>query len=276
VLNIPIIGGQIAPFVTLFGMTARTYTFVLALALCFAAALVLLVTPRKGRAAAANALLLALALGIAAARIEYVLLHPEAFGAGGQNVLDIASGGLGWHGAALGALTGLWLGARLGRVEVALWRRWLSALAFGLPFIVFAAWYGCAASGCAYGAEVRTLADYAPRVAAELPDIYNIVVPRWNTPLYGVALAALLLCVVALWRCGEGRRGLNTASAFWLALALLALGMFAIGYARADAVLTLAGLRGDQVLDLGVFAGSVVMMYRTIRKSVFRGKEGKR
>lgn len=273
-LNIPIIGGQIAPFVTLFGVTTRTYTFALSLALLFAIALVLFVTPRKQRAKAANALLLALAMGIAFARIEYVLLHPDAFNAGGQAPLDFAAGGLGWHGAVLGALLGLWIGARIGRIDAALWWRWLDALALALPLVVFAAWLGCAASGCAYGAEVGTLADYAPRVAAELPDIYNIIAPRWNTPLYGVLLAALLLCIVAAWRYAEARRGRSTGAALWLALALLSLGMFAIGYARADMVLMLATLRADQVLDMGVFVVSALMLFRAIRKSTFRGKDG--
>lgn len=107
-------------------------------------------------------------------------------------------------------------------------------------------WWGCLGAACGYGAEVDTLARYPAWAVAELPDVYGLPAPRWNTQVFGMALGAALLPLMAL----LAARGWLRGRRFWLALALLSAGMFAIGFVRADYAPTLAGLRADQWLDL--------------------------
>jgi hypothetical protein len=83
--------------------------------------------------------------------------------------------------------------------------------------------------------------------------VYGIVAPRWNTPLFGVALAVLvgLVMLACAWRgWARGRR-------VWLALALLSAGMFALGFVRGDSSPILLNLRADQILDLLILAISI-------------------
>jgi prolipoprotein diacylglyceryltransferase len=101
---------------------------------------------------------------------------------------------------------------------------------------------------------VDTLANYPPLVVAELPDVYGIPAPRYNTQGFGLVLA-LLVFGLTVWLF---RRGLWSGQRFWLVLALLSVGMFGIGFLRADYALIIANLRADQWLDLGVLLVSVV------------------
>jgi prolipoprotein diacylglyceryltransferase len=224
----------------------RTYTAVLALALLVTAAFYVRAASPGRRGAAADACLLALALGLIGARAQHVLLHWDYFGAHVAEAFDLGAGGLGWHGGAAGGLIGLWIGGRLRR-PFSTFAQGLRPLALAVPLIMLAGWYGCWAAGCAYGVEVATLADYPAWAAAELRDIYGLILPRLHTPLFGMTWAVLTFVFVAT----AARRW---PGRFWIALALTALGMFAIGSARADAIGRIAGLRADQVLDLLVMA----------------------
>jgi prolipoprotein diacylglyceryltransferase len=230
----------------------KTFTAAVAAAVLAASIWVMLRTPRDQRPQTANSLLLGLGLGLAAARLEHVLLNWDYFAAHTEAVTAVARGGLGWHGAALGGAAGIWLGTRIWLpTHPHAFQRTLSALAPVIPLLMLAAWYGCAAAGCGCGREVATLADYPPLVAAELPDIYGVVAPRLNTPLFGMAWAVVLgLLLVALLT--RRRREPRPASArpLWGLLALAALGMCAIGGTRADVMPEAGGLRLDQWLDL--------------------------
>ena len=97
---------------------------------------------------------------------------------------------------------------------------------------------------------------------AELPDIYAIHAPRYNTPLMGLllALAALLLTGLLF------RRGWLRGRRFWLTLLLLAAGTFLIGFLRADSVPLWAGLRSDQWLDLAVMLACAWPLWRGRRR----------
>jgi prolipoprotein diacylglyceryltransferase len=240
------------------GIRVHTYTLSLLLALVLGTLYVLLRTPSGQRGQTANALLAALFGGLLIGRAQHILFNLDYFQQQPAQMTAVPLTGIGWHGALLGGLAGLWLSAWLhGRLwgKTALpFARLLSRLAPLLPLLMAAAWIGCAAAGCGYGGEVRTLADYPPHVTAELPNIYGILAPRWNTPLYGVLWASGLIALLIFARKSAGR--------FWLALALTALGMHLIGYARADAVPYMAVLRADQGLDIIIFAFSLTLWLR--------------
>src|SRR5690606_38377072 len=114
------------------------------------------------------------------------------------------------------------------------------------------------AANCGFGAEVNTLANYPPLVVAELPDVYGIPAPRYNTQLFGLVLALLALGLT-IWLF---RRGLLVGRRFWLVLALLSAGMFAIGFFRADYALQVADLRADQWLDLAAMFLSIMLLWK--------------
>lgn len=247
----------------LFGRQFMTYPALLSVGIVLAIVLVAAFTPRGGRWAQVDLCLAGLALALVLARAEHVALRWEYYADHLDQALDLRRGGLGWHGAVLGALGGMWLWRWLrttaGFATPALpWR----ALAIGLPLLALAAWLGCAAAGCAYGAEVRTLADHPPLVAAELRDVYGILAPRWNTPLYGALWSGFILAFSIL----HTARGSRAFLGFWLALALLALGMFVIGYARADVVLAAAALRGDQAFDAALLILALSVVIASLRR----------
>jgi prolipoprotein diacylglyceryltransferase len=210
------------------------------------------------RGALATLLIAALAAGMAGARLEHVLLHWGYFSANIAEALDPRRGGLGWHGAVLGALLALATGWRLlpaARRPFATWNALLASLAPTLPLLMLAAWAGCGAAGCGYGAEVLTLADYPPLLVAELRDVYGIIAPRFNTSLLGGACAILIAALLMARRRGS----------FWLTLLLASAGMFVIGYVRADTVPALGSLRADQLLDVLFVAGSAGLWWVTRR-----------
>jgi len=222
----------------------QTYSLTLALAILLSGAVALRLRPGRPLAAL-DACLLALATGLLAARAGHVLLHLEHFVRTPEDILRWSSGGLEWHSALAGALAGLWLGARWRALA---WPALLDALTPALALLCLGAWRGCMAAGCGYGREVDTLANHSPLLVAELPDIYGIAAPRYNTPLFGLLLAVIALLLAGLFH----RRRWLPGSRFWLLLALLAAGTFAIGFWRADPVPQWGGLRSDQWLDLAV------------------------
>jgi len=197
--------------------------------------------------------------GVIGARIGHVLLNWAYFADALSEALHPSAGGLDWHGAVIGGLIGLALVAGLRKLNL---RDLLDALAPTLPLLAFAGWFGCWAAVCGYGAEVDTLAHYPAFAAAETRDVYGIVAPRYNTQVFGMALA-LALGIVCLVLIG---RGWLKYRRFWLLLALLSAGMFAIGFFRGDYSPMLDGLRADQVLDICLCLWGVVF-------TVYRGRE---
>lgn len=201
---------------------------------------------------------LALGAGIGSVvggRIEHVALQWAYFSTARDEIARVTLGGLEWHGAFVGGLIGLWLviaaknitqrrkGAKTQSIEII-----FGAAALVIPVLALAGWIGCYAAPCAWGKEVTTLADYAPWAVGWTRDVFNIYAPRYNTQLYGMALAVMLMVLAWLLR---QRRG---AGRFWLIVGLLSVGMFFIGFWRADFVPSWFGLRVDQVFD-GILAG---------------------
>ncbi len=202
--------------------------------------------------------------GVIGARIVHVLLNWSYFADAFSEALHPNAGGLDWHGAVIGGLIGLALVAWVGKVKL---RDLLDALAPALPLLALAGWIGCWAAVCGYGAEVDTLAHYPAWAAAESRDVYGIIAPRYNTQIFGMALAIglLVISVVLI------RRGWLKNRRFWFLLALLSIGMFAIGFFRGDYAVMVAGLRADQMLDAGVFLGSLLLIFLGSRAAEVSG-----
>jgi phosphatidylglycerol:prolipoprotein diacylglycerol transferase len=192
---------------------------------------------------------------VVGARIIHVLLNWAYFADNLNEAVRPSAGGLDWHGALIGGLLGLALASRWRKLSL---HDLLDALAPALPLLAFAGWLGCWGAVCGYGAEVDTLANYPAFAAAETRDVYGIIVPRYNTQVFGMALGLALLVLSAVFI----RRGWLRYRRFWLLLALLSAGMFAIGFLRGDYAVMVAGLRVDQVLDLAlVLLGSILTVY---------------
>jgi phosphatidylglycerol---prolipoprotein diacylglyceryl transferase len=206
---------------------------------------VAIVSRRLALSLAVDLTLAGLAGAVIGGRALHVLLNWGYFGAHPAEALSLYAGGLDWHGALVGGLAGVWVLRRVIPFPPNL----LDTFALLLPLLALASWAGCGAVGCGYGAEVPTLADYPPFAVSESADLYGIIAPRWNTPLFGMALAVLigLIVLLCMWR-GWPR--------FWLAVALLSAGMFALGFVRGDASPQWLGLRADQLLDIGLLAVS--------------------
>ncbi len=164
--------------------------------------------------------------GVLGGRAAHVLANWGYFQAALGEALRVNGGGLGWWGAVAGGIAGAALAARLLHTSLA---RILDALTPALPLLALAGSLGCYAATCAYGAEIPTLAGVSPLIAAELPDIYGLFAPRYQTQLWMAAWALGLLVFVGLcfWR------GWLIRWRFWLTLALLTLGMAVIGLYRA-------------------------------------------
>ncbi|HYO89656.1 MAG TPA: prolipoprotein diacylglyceryl transferase family protein [Candidatus Limnocylindrales bacterium] len=164
--------------------------------------------------------------GVLGGRAAHVLAHWDYFQAALEEALRINGGGLDWWGAVLGGIAGAAVASRFLRTSLS---RILDALTPALPLLALAGSVGCYAAMCAYGAEIPTLAGVSPLVAAELPDVFGMAAPRYQTQVWIAGWSLLLLALVGLW---FWRRWL-VRWRFWLTLALLTLGMAVIGPYRA-------------------------------------------
>ncbi|MBZ0292929.1 MAG: prolipoprotein diacylglyceryl transferase [Anaerolineae bacterium] len=219
----------------------QTYTLLLGLGIVIVA-ISGLYRQRAQAGRFADVYLGALIGGVVGARGLHVLLNWRHFAYTPEEILQFSSGGLDWHGAVWGGLIGLVLMARWRRVNVV---TLLESLTLAVPLLAIAGWMGCWAAGCAYGAEVDTLARYSPLLVSESPDVYGIPAPRYRTHLFGVVVGLLLLILAGVML----RRGWLPNSRFWILLVLLSAGMLMIGFFRADYALMARGLRADQWLD---------------------------
>ncbi|HOA25230.1 MAG TPA: prolipoprotein diacylglyceryl transferase [Aggregatilineales bacterium] len=240
--------GQIGP------LTFRTYTVLLDIAVLLGLALLVWQGHRRDARPLAwlDTGLAALVGGIIGARLVHAAIHWEYFSEHPIEIAEVWRGGLSWQGAVVGGLLALFVAARISRLD---WRDLTDAVALVLPFGAMLAYAGCLASGCSAGREVATLADYPPLVAAELPDIYGLVVPRLASQVYGLALGLVLLGLAWALRRWLTVPGLR----LWPVLALLAFGVFGIGFTLGSDILMLGSLRLDQLLDLLVAALAGVM-----------------
>lgn len=196
------------------------------------------------------------------ARLFYVWLNWGYFVDHQAQIFTLPQSGLDWRGAVIGALLAMWVMARLRRVE---YLPLLESTAFVLPLIGYLSWRACQINRCAYGAEVSNLSDYPPLIVAELPDIFGLIVPRFNTQLIGMSLSLLVLGVVIVLR----YKGWLTGHHFAISLLLYSVSMLLIGFLRGDVLAMDATLRLDQWLDstlivisIGLIAGKLLVRSR--------------
>ena len=233
-------------FLSIGPVTLQTFTWLVGAALVCFALIVILRQPTEKRAAITDVLLGGLLGGVIFARLFHVILNWAHFQFYPNEILSLSSGGLDWHGAFLGAWVGITLVSKWRGVDV---EPYLDAFGLLLPLVMLVSWVGCWAASCAYGAEVATLADYPSWVVWEAPDGYGLYAPRFHTHLLGSVSATLVLCLII----GLHFRAWLPGSRLWFALVLVSLGMFVLGFLRGDYAIFIAGLRIDQVLDLGLF-----------------------
>jgi prolipoprotein diacylglyceryltransferase len=120
-------------------------------------------------------------------------------------------------------------------------------------------WIACGVANAAYGIEVRSLADFPAWMVIEAPDVYGMLAPRLNLPLFGV-VASLIVLIIMLVLTALRR---FSGSRLWIALGLYGLCMALLDFFRADYVPTLFNRRADQVLDLGVVLVAVLLFALT-------------
>ena len=261
----------------------RLQTFTLALGVVIILSLVMVARRSPARGQMVDACLGALVGGVIVARLFHVLLNWDYFVDNLTEARTIGAGGLDWHGAVIGGVAGLWLMVwvqhywertrkiaslqpRSVPLRFNVFLDWLTPV---LPLIGLGAWYGCLAAGCGYGREVDTLANFPAWAASEYVDVFGIVLPRLNTPYFGMALCGVGLVLVGmsgLWRRWRKRRApyrasLPTGHRFWLLLALLSAGMFGIGFLRGDRSFNWYSLRTDQILDIIMIVWALVVVF---------------
>jgi prolipoprotein diacylglyceryltransferase len=196
--------------------------------------------------------------GLLVGRAVHVALNWAYFELERGEIWQLNAGGQDWRGAFLGALLGMWLMARLRDVP---FDALLDGLAPVLPMIALAGWWGCGAAHCAYGKEVENLSFYPAWQVWEEADIYNLIAPRYATQRLGMILAwaALVIVLAVMWR------GWLKWRRLWLALVLIAAGMFALGFLRGDYAVLLGGLRLGQWLDLALALLSIIGLLKGIK-----------
>lgn len=196
--------------------------------------------------------------GVVGARLMHVALEWEYFTDHTNEITELSLGGLAWHGALLTGLPAALIMTQLRRVPL---KPWTDAAALALPVGFVVGWLACRRAGCAYGCEVWTLADWPGWLVEELPDTYNLVVPRLELQAAGTVFSGGLLALALLFTW----RGWLTGVRLWLVLALAGLGFALLGFFRCDPAHTLANRRADQVFDLmillfGTLAGSMIWL----------------
>ncbi len=189
--------------------------------------------------------------GLIGGRLIHVALYAAYFRENPVEILRVWTGGIDWHGAVLGGLLALGIAALRG---MARFRAFTDVAAFLLPAGAALIYTGCWMTSCGHGREVVSLAAYPPMIAQELPDLYGVIAPRLASQLYGLLWSLILVGIAAL----LARRISMEGVGFWLILLLTAVGAFAIGFTRGDAIAMIGGLRIDQALDAGLIVAAVV------------------
>lgn len=190
--------------------------------------------------------------GVIGARALYIALEWNYYSDHTGEIDKLFLGGMAWHGALLFGVPAVILTAWLRHVPL---RPWTDALALAWPLGMIGAWSGCHQSGCGYGYEVWTAADWPGWLVKELPDVYGQTAPRLDVQKFGALFGGALL-ILAL---GLTWRGWLPGVRLWLILALTGLGMALLGFFRADPAPMFDHRRADQIFDLILLLASTVI-----------------
>ncbi|QPC82482.1 prolipoprotein diacylglyceryl transferase [Phototrophicus methaneseepsis] len=237
----------------LFALQWNTYSALVALALVISAVYLLWQSPSGQRGRTGDVLLAAFIAGLLGGRVGHVWLWWAYFQDHTDEIVQITAGGLDWHGALVGGLFALVIVSHFRHIDQ---RALLAKMAFMIPLLGLATWAGCAAVGCAYGAQVESMAAYVPIMTWIAPDIYGLEAARFNVQGIGALLAGVLLVLVLLMQW----RGWLPRARFWLVLMIWACIMAALSCLRGDDAAFVAGLRQDQWLDVTLMLFSLCVM----------------
>jgi phosphatidylglycerol:prolipoprotein diacylglycerol transferase len=219
--------------------TLYTYTALINLGLAAGLAALYRQAPEGLTARWLDAGLAATLGGFVGARLLYALVHGNYYLAHPGEIFQIWRGGLAWPGAAFGGLIGAALYCSRKRIPLA---PLLDALAMPVALLGTLSWGGCLAAGCAYGVEVAP-GNLPAWMVMNIPDTYNLTVPRWPTQVVGIVWG-----VIALGSVWAARRNRWPAGArFAWALSLTALGPMGLGFLRGDPMPLVNNIRLDVI-----------------------------
>ena len=243
------------PHIHIFFITLPTYTALMALALFIGGGFALHRAAAEKRLQVFDVLIGGLAGGICIARAEHVLLNLAHFSFHRSEIIQIQAGGLGWHGALVGAALGMALVSRRRRLALP---PIMDSLTLLVPLLSLALWWGCWSASCRYGLEVANLADYPAWLVWNGRDIFGMYAPRFHTQLLGMILSGIMLVttLVLFWRKWLVYRR------FWLVIMMLAAMLFFISFLQGDDHLRVNQLRVSQYLDGIVFFYALYLAFR--------------
>jgi prolipoprotein diacylglyceryltransferase len=239
-------------------LTFQTYTVLIDLGILLGLVWLYLNAPQEKAGRWLDVGLAGVVGALVGARLLYTFANSSYYFGHPEEIVMIWQGGLSWPGAALGGVLGAGLYGTRKREPFA---PIFDALAWPVVFLSLLSWGGCLAAGSAYGAEV-TAGQPLAGLAMNAPDLYGVVALRWPTQVLGilwsvVALGLMWLAARFHWR--QGARG-------FFAVALVALGAFAISFMRGDPDPGLGGLRLDTVGSALVLLVAVIGWVWLVRK----------
>ena len=248
--------GQLGPF------SFPTYTVLIDLGLALALAWLYWRAPAGQGTRRLDAGLAATVGAFTGARLLYIIVHGDYYLPHLEEILAFWQGGLSWPGAVAGGLLGAWLYCRRRNEPLA---AVLDAAAVPMAVLGLLGWGGCLAAGCAYGFEV-TPGVWPAWLTTQMPDLYGLTLPRFPTQAVGLLWSVLALGTIWLVQARSARWPVGSLGT--LALALVALGMFALSFTRGDPAPLVGGTRVD-VLGSGLVSALAAMAWAVRR---YRGR----